>query len=76
MYLNDEAVYFLDDKQSGYRGVMGSIQLNQIYNPEVDEVRMGQCCENVGTVSSKQIGDINSQTTYHCFSLNDNSGQQ
>lgn len=34
MYLNDEAIYFLDEKQSGYRGVMGSIQLSEIYSPE------------------------------------------
>lgn len=59
MYLNDEAVYFLDEKQNGYRGVMGSIQLSDVYSPEQDEVRMGQCCENVGTVASKLIGDIN-----------------
>jgi len=51
MYLNDEALYFLDDQSSGYRGVIGSLQLNQVYDPEVDEVKMGQCCENVGIVN-------------------------
>lgn len=76
MYLNDEAIYFLDDKTSGYRGVMGSIQLSEVYSPETDDVKMGHCCENVGTVASKLIGDINSQTTYYCFLLNENNGQQ
>lgn len=76
MYLNDEAIYFLDDKSSGYRGVMGSIQLGDVYAPETDDVKMGQCCENVGSVASKLIGDINSATTYFCFTLNENGGQQ
>ncbi len=76
MYLNDEALYFLDDKASGYRGVMGSIQLGGVYDPEMDDVKMGQCCQNVGTVSTKLIGDVNSQTTYYCFEVNENGGQQ
>lgn len=33
--------------------------MGDIYSPEQDEVRMGQCCENVGIVNSKLIGDIN-----------------
>lgn len=41
MYLNDEALYFLNQQANGYRGVMGSIMLNTIYDPEVDEVKMG-----------------------------------
>lgn len=53
MYLNDEALYFLDDKTSGYRGVMASMQIGDIYEPSMDDVKMGQCCENVGIVSTK-----------------------
>lgn len=55
---------------------MGSLQLNQVYDPQVDEVKMGQCCENVGIVNPIQYGDLNSKTTYYCFQVNDNSGQQ
>lgn len=60
MYLNDEALYFLDDKSSGYRGVMASMSILKVYQPNMDDVKMGQCCENVGIVNSKMIGDMNS----------------
>jgi hypothetical protein len=39
--LNDDNLFFMNDKDVGYRGVEGSIRIQDIFDPTGDNVKMG-----------------------------------
>lgn len=55
--LNDEILYVQQQETEGYRGVVDSIPLVELYDAKIDNVRMGECCESIGIINSKYYGD-------------------
>ena len=49
--LNENNLYLSDKQTSGYRGVNASIPIKNVYDANTDDVRMGQCCQQVGIVA-------------------------
>jgi len=39
--LNDHNLFFLQDENSGYRGVLGAIKIANLYHKKIDDVRFG-----------------------------------
>ncbi len=71
--LNSHSVYY-SDLESGYRDIRGGMDLLSLVS-ESDEMRYGQCCQNVGILEQ---GKYNTKDTrdkpLFCFSL-DNEKQ-
>ena len=72
LMLNDDNMFFMKDQPSGYRGILGSIRIADIFDPTGDNVKMGQCCENIGLVSKMQMGsEQDTPQGYFCFQVDD-----
>lgn len=69
--LNDDNLFFMKDQPSGYRGILGSIRVADIFDSTGDNVKMGQCCENIGLVSKMQLGVESNMATFYCFQVDD-----
>jgi hypothetical protein len=65
--LNEHNIYIADDDDDGYRGIVGSLLIKNLYDPKVDDVRMGQCCQSIGIVTKRMFGDLNNQVESNCF---------
>jgi len=47
--INEHQIYFLNE-EDGYRGVIDSLSMDDLYNPKKDNVMYGSCCESIGII--------------------------
>ena len=71
LIVNEYNMYVLESEESGYRGVNASMLIKNLYSKDHDDVRMGQCCQQIGTVKPMLFGNINNQVSYNCFAAED-----
>jgi hypothetical protein len=42
--INDHAIYAASDKASGYRGIVSTIEFEDIFSSDSDNTLVGKCC--------------------------------
>lgn len=67
LMLNQENLYVQQEQTEGYRGIVDSMAISEIYDEKRDNVKMGECCEKIGIINQKLYGDQDNQTEMQCF---------
>lgn len=62
--INEHSIYAASNKSAGYRGLLASIEFEDIITDD-DYTMIGKCCQNVAGVTQEKIGD----DTMHCFTI-------
>lgn len=52
--INEHSIYYSSNKTSGYRGLLGSLEFEEIITPD-DYTLIGKCCQNVFTIEQEQM---------------------
>jgi len=54
--INEHSIYYSANKTSGYRGLLGSLEFEEIITPQ-DYTLIGKCCQNVFSITQDKIKD-------------------
>lgn len=60
--INEHSIYYAQNKTSGYRGLLGSLEFEDIITKD-DYTLIGKCCQNVYMIQEERV---NGEELY-CF---------